>query len=320
MSHPRRSLTLSQRDRRDVTPVRPQLWRIRDRAVAITGPVVLGILNVTPDSFSDGGFHATLGDAVAHAGRMVDEGADILDIGGESTRPGAAPISADEELARILRVVRAVRREHPSIPISVDTTKATVARAALDAGADIVNDVTALRLDEAMAAVVSASGAGLILMHSRGGAGVLASYDLANYEGGDVCGAVSRELAEGVATAEAAGVRREAIVLDPGIGFAKRPADSVSALRGLPGLVALGRPLLVGASRKRVIATLIGGRRGDGEAAPPLERVQGSVGVHVAALALGARLFRVHDVREHREALDAAWALLGPADGSTAPA
>ena len=302
-------------------------WRARDRAISLREPVIVGILNVTPDSFADGGLHATFGAAVARAAQMVAEGADVIDIGGESTRPGAAPVSADEELARLLRVLRTVRREHPDVPISVDTTKALVARAALDEGADIVNDVSALRMDDAMAAVVADAGAGVILMHSRGAAGTLASYDLATYDAGDVTGAVSRELAQTVAQAEAAGVRRDAIVLDPGVGFSKRPVDSVAVLRGLPRLAALGFPLLVGASRKRVVAALIGrrslGARRDtlevedsAALAAPAARVDGSVGVHVAALALGARLFRVHDVREHREALDAAWALLDDDDRS----
>lgn len=283
-----------------LTPV----WFARDRSIAVDRPIVMGIVNVTPDSFSDGGEHLTTESALERVERMVADGVDIVDIGGESTRPGATPLLEEEELERVLPVIRGITREHPSLLVSIDTMKSGVAERALEAGCSIVNDVTGLRHDARLASVVARAGAGVVLMHSRGKAGELASYDHANYDG-DVVGAVERELLESVARASADGVRREHIVIDPGIGFAKRTDDSLAVLRAIPRLAGLGFPLLIGASRKRVVASLAEhvGR------APlaPAERLFGSVGVHVAALSLGARIFRVHDVRAHREALDAAW-------------
>lgn len=278
------------------------IWRLRGRTLVLARPFIVGVLNVTPDSFSDGGHYDDVGRALVHADALVGDGADMLDIGGESTRPhNGGAVTADEERARVVPVIAAVRRTHPTVPISVDTVKAEVARAALDAGADVVNDVSGLRLDPALGAVCAASGAGVILMHSRGAVADMATYAHANYQ--DVVGEVGAELGEALARATAAGIAREAIVLDPGVGFAKRGADSVAVLAGLPRLAALGRPLLVGASRKRFVGELSG-------IAEPAARMYGSVGAHVAALARGARLFRVHDVRAHREALDVAWAIL----------
>ncbi|MDQ6925024.1 MAG: dihydropteroate synthase [Candidatus Eremiobacteraeota bacterium] len=278
------------------------LWRIRDCTLALARPFVVGVLNVTPDSFSDGGRYDDLARAVARADALVSEGADMLDVGGESTRPhNLGGITAIEERARVVPVIAAIRRAHPSLSISVDTVKADVARAALDAGADVVNDVSALRLDPALGAVCAEWGAGVVLMHSRGSVADMATYAHASYR--DVVGEVAAELRDALGRADAAGIPREAIVLDPGVGFAKRTADSVAVLAGLPQLAALGRPLLVGASRKRFVGELSG-------VADPELRVSGSVGAHVAALARGARLFRVHDVRAHREALDVAWAVL----------
>src|SRR5690606_36553984 len=204
-----------------------------------------GILNLTPDSFFDGGRHADPGAAVAHAHALVDQGADVLDVGGESTRPGARPVSVDEETARILPVLRALARELPHIPVSVDTVKAEVARAALDEGAVAINDVSALRLDPAMKRVVADAGAGLILMHSRGTVERMASYELAEY-GDDPVGEIVAELGASLEDALAAGVAEERIVLDPGLGFSKRTEQSVAALRELDRLAALGRPVLVG--------------------------------------------------------------------------
>lgn len=280
-------------------------WRLGGRTVALDRPWVVGVLNVTPDSFSDGGRHHTLDRARARADQLATEGADMLDVGGESTRPNnGGGVSAAEERARVVPVIEAVRRAYPALPISVDTTKAEVARAALDAGADAVNDVSGLRLDPALGPVCAERGAGLVLMHSRGTVADMATYAHAVYH--DVVEQVAAELAEALSRADAAGVAREAVVVDPGAGFAKRGADSVAVLAGLPRLARLGRPLLVGASRKRFVGELSG-------VADPAERVHGSVGAHVAALARGARLFRVHDVRAHREALDVAWAILSRA-------
>lgn len=277
-------------------------WRVRGRTLALDRPFVAGILNVTPDSFSDGGRYNDLDRARGRADALVTEGADMLDVGGESTRPhNGGGVPAAEERARVVPVIAAVRAAYPSLVISVDTVKAEVARAAFEAGADVANDVSGLRLDPALGASCAAAGAGLILMHSRGTVADMATYAHATYR--DVVEEVAAELEAALARADAAGVARESVVLDPGAGFAKRGPDSVAVIAGLPRLATLGRPLLVGASRKRFIGELTG-------VSEPAERVHGSVGAHVAALARGARLFRVHDVRPHREALDVAWAIL----------
>jgi dihydropteroate synthase len=279
-------------------------WHLRDRVLPLDRPFVLGVVNVTPDSFSDGGRFLAPDAAVAHAERLLDEGADGVDVGGESTRPhNAGPVPADEEAGRVVPVVRELLRRRPGALVSVDTVKASVARRALDAGARVVNDVSGFRLDPDMAATCAAAGAGVILMHSRGEVADMATYAHATY-GDDPVGQVAGELAAGVERALAAGVRRDGLVVDPGIGFAKRSEVSVALLRELPRVAALGLPVLVGASRKRFVGELSGVH--DAGA-----RVHGSVGAHVAALARGARLFRVHDVRAHREALDVAWAVLG---------
>jgi dihydropteroate synthase len=289
---------------RSPSPVVPT-WRVRNGSLALDIPRIVAVLNVTPESFSAGGSSMAVGAQVEHVARMIREGADVIDIGGESTRPGARPVEVDEELARVLPAVIAVRAAFPGLLISIDTTKASVATAALEAGADIVNDVSGLRLDDAMAAVIASTGAGAILMHSRGGVAEMASDRWATY-GEDVMDDVVRELGTSAARALAAGIAPDALVLDPGIGFAKRAAHSVAVLRVLPRLVRVGYPVLVGASRKRVVGMLTG-------VSEPAARDAGSIGVHVAALAAGARLFRVHAVAAHRQALDAAWAVLSPA-------
>lgn len=281
-------------------------WQLPTRTLALDRPFLLGVVNVTPDSFSDGGRHATTELAVRHAERLLDEGADAVDVGGESTRPhNAGPVSAEDELTRVLPVVEALRARRPEAVISVDTVKAAVARAVLDAGADVVNDVSGFRLDPDMAGVCAAACAGVVLMHSRGRVADMATYAHATY-GDDPAAEVTAELAASLRAALAAGINPAAVVLDPGVGFAKTSAHSLAVLAGLPRLMALGRPVLVGASRKRFVGEISG-------VAEPAARVHGSVGAHAAALALGARLFRVHDVRAHREALDVAWAVLGAA-------
>ncbi len=278
------------------------IWRLPRGELRLERPFVLGIVNVTPDSFSDGGLFFGAQAAVEQAERLLDEGADGVDVGGESTRPhNAGPVPPDEEAARVVPVVRLLRERRPDAVISVDTVKGAVARAALAAGADVVNDVSGLRLDPSLGAACAEFGAGLVLMHSRGTVADMATYEHARYA--DVVGEVESELRGALARAAVAGVAAERIVLDPGLGFAKRAEHSLAVLRGLPRLLALGRPLLAGASRKRFVGELSG-------VAEPAERVHGSVGAHVAALARGARLFRVHDVRAHREALDVAWAVL----------
>ena len=284
-------------------PTSPTLWRLRDRVVRVDRPVLVGIVNVTPDSFSDGGRHFAAEDALAHAARLVAEGADVLDVGGESTRPGADPVDADEERRRVLPVLRALREQHPELPLMIDTVKSAVAVAALDAGADAVNDVSGGRLDDDMVRRVAESGAGYVVMHSRGAVSDMARYDHAVY--GDPVTDALAELQARVDAALAAGVAADAIVVDPGIGFAKRGEHSVALLRALPTLAAWGHPVLVGVSRKRFVGDLSG-------VVVAEQRVHGTVGANVAALALGARLFRVHDVAASRQALDVAWAVLHP--------
>lgn len=279
-------------------------WHIRNRVLPIgERTLIMGILNVTPDSFSDGGRFLSPDTALAQALRMLEAGADIIDVGGESTRPqGAVNVAADEEVRRVLPVVEAIARERPDAVISIDTVKSVVARAALEAGAHIVNDVSGLRLDAAMASVCADRVAGLVLMHSRGDVGTMATFEHASY--GDVVSEVLAELRQRIDVARAKGVRDTQLVVDPGIGFAKKAEHSLAILGALPQLAAWGYPVLVGLSRKRFIGDITGAQE-------PLGRLNGTVGANVAALALGARIFRVHDVRENREALDVAWKVLG---------
>jgi dihydropteroate synthase len=278
-------------------------WQLPDRVVTLDRPYLLGILNVTPDSFSDGGRHATVEAALAHAERMLAEGADALDVGGESTRPqGATPVDADEELRRVLPVVEAIRARRPEAIVSVDTVKAAVAERVLGAGAQVINDVSGFRLDERMGETCARHRAGVILMHSRGAVHDMATFAHASYDEG-VVAAVRRELGESLARARAAGIADDAVVLDPGIGFAKRPEHSLAVLAALGELASLGRPLLVGVSRKRFIGEITG-------VTNAADRMHGTTGANVAALGAGARLFRVHDVRAAREALDVAWAVI----------
>jgi dihydropteroate synthase len=273
-------------------------WRIGDGTIALERPVVMGILNLTPDSFSDGGRFLHPDDAIRRAREMAAEGADLIDLGGESTRPGAAEVSADEEAARVVPVLRALR-EAVGLPLSIDTRRAAVAREALAAGAQVVNDVSGLA-DAGMADAVAPSGAGLVLMHMRGTPATMQG--LTGYA--DVVEDVASELASSLARADAAGIARERVVLDPGIGFAKTAEHNLQLIASLRRLEArLGRPVLLGASRKAFIGALLGG-------VPAAERDAGTVGACVAGLARGARLFRVHDVRGARQALDVAWAIL----------
>ena len=250
----------------------------------------MGILNVTPDSFSDGGRHEGVSAAVAHALRMAKEGATWIDVGGESTRPGSAPVPANEETRRVAPVVRELRAI-PGIRISVDTSKASVARAALEAGADAINDVTALA-DPEMAAVVRDFGAGLVLMHSRGTPSTMDA--LADYPEGRVAETVREELRPRIEAALAAGIPRERLMADPGFGFAKTDAQNEELLRDLPQFAALGLPVLAGLSRKRFIGTRI--LRRTGIPAPPIGRDAESAAAAVEAARGGAVLLRVHNV------------------------
>ncbi|HJQ21152.1 MAG TPA: dihydropteroate synthase [Gemmatimonadaceae bacterium] len=277
-------------------------WHLRDKRLRIDRPIVMGIVNVTPDSFSEGGrLFSSNADILDYAATLIEEGADILDVGGESTRPGANPVSEADEMKRVLPVVEALAQRYPNAVISVDTLKSSVARAALDAGAHIVNDVSGLRLDPRMGDVVAKARAGVVIMHSRGDVADMASFEHAEY--GDVVGDVLFELRGQLDVAERAGIPRQAIAVDPGLGFAKRGEHSLAVLGALPELVAWGYPVLVGASRKRFIGEITGVK-------DPAGRLHGTLGANVAALARGARIFRVHDVRPAREALDVAWAVL----------
>ncbi|SPH18515.1 Dihydropteroate synthase [Defluviimonas aquaemixtae] len=258
-------------------------------------PRLMGILNVTPDSFSDGGrFHA--GDAAAaHARAMAEAGADILDIGGESTRPGAGVVGAAEEIERTAPVISKLRSGGLKLPISIDTRKAEVAGAALDAGADFVNDVAALGYDPGIAALVAARGVPLCLMHAQGDPATMQNdprYDSVLLDVFDF-------LAERVAQAEAAGIPRDRIVVDPGIGFGKTVAHNLELLRGLSLFHGLGCVVLLGASRKRFIGTIGGGAA---ESRAEL-RIPGTIAVMLAGLAQGVQFHRVHDIVEAKQAL-----------------
>jgi dihydropteroate synthase len=258
---------------------------------------LMGVVNVTPDSFSDGGLYLDPAAAVAHGKELAADGAAILDVGGESSRPGAAPVAADEELRRVEPVVAGL--VGTAAEISVDTSKATVAEAALDAGATIVNDVTALRGDPEMAALIADRGAAVILMHMAGDPRTMQ----VNPEYDDVVVEVREFLAERLAAAVAAGIAEERIWLDPGIGFGKADAHNFELLRGLDELTTLGRPLVVGTSRKSFIGRADGSETDD--------RLGGTIATSILAAAAGAAVLRVHDVRELAEALDVANAVLG---------
>jgi dihydropteroate synthase len=257
----------------------------------------MGVVNVTPDSFSDGGVHFDPEVAAGAARRMLEEGAAIVDVGGESTRPGAEPVSADEELRRVVPVLEQLRDE---VPVSIDTSKAEVARRALELGAELVNDVTALRGDPGLAGVVADRGAYLCLMHMLGEPRTMQRDPRYN----DVVAEVASFLEERLGAAVAAGVPEERICLDPGIGFGKTVEHNFELIRRLDELTALGRPVVVGFSRKSSLGKLLG----DPEATTGTTAA--SVGAAVAAYERGATILRVHDVREHVEALTAAAAAL----------
>lgn len=278
------------------------MWPTARGTIRLDHPVILGILNTTPDSFSDGGQFLLPAAAVAQADKLVAEGAGILDIGGESTRPGTEPVPAAEELGRVLPLVEALVKRHPAIPISVDTVKAEVAAAVLGAGAAIVNDVSAFRLDPAMAGIVARGQAGAILMHSRGTVSTMARLDHAEYAP-DLLTAVRRELGEAMDVALRGGVAAERIVLDPGFGFAKTAEHNLLLLDQLAALASLGRPLLVGPSRKRFLGSVTGREVS--------QRDTATAAACVLAYERGARLFRVHNVAMTRDALAVAHAVRG---------
>jgi dihydropteroate synthase len=258
-------------------------------------PSVMGIVNVTPDSFSDGGANLDPADAEAAARRMLADGAAIVDVGGESTRPGSTGVSLEEELRRVVPVLE---RLH-GLPVSIDTAKAEVARRALELGAELVNDVTALRGDPGLAEVVAASGAYLCLVHMRGEPRTM--QDAPSYR--DVAPEVAAWLEERLAFAVRAGIPEERVCLDPGVGFGKTAGQNFELVRRLDVLLALGRPVLVGFSRKRSLGRLLG------DPSATTGSTAASVGAAVAAFERGAAILRVHDVRDHVEALAAAAAI-----------
>ena len=258
--------------------------------------LVMGILNVTPDSFSDGGIYLDKDKAVARGLDMAAEGADILDIGGESSRPGSLPVSAEMEIERVVPVIRALRREI-DLPLSIDTTKAAVARAALEAGADIVNDISALRLDPDMAVTAARFGAAVILMHMQGTPRTM--QDAPHYD--DVIGEVRGFLKSRIQAAVEAGLPEESLAIDPGIGFGKRLEDNLALIDGLDAFLDLGRPVCVGVSRKAFIGRILD--------LPVSGRLEGTIAAAVLCADRGAHILRVHDVGAVRRALRVAEAV-----------
>lgn len=286
-------------------------WRVGPgRVLVLDRPRIMAIVNVTPDSFSDGGEHSTPESAAGFALEAVGAGADVLDIGGESTRPGSERVSAAEQIRRVVPAIRAVRRAVGDGPaITIDTTLAEVAGAALDAGADGVNDVSAGTESLEMAGLCAARGCGIVLMHRRAAPGA----DVYSHQyprepdygaSGGVVGAVREHLRERAAAVISAGVSREAIMLDPGLGFGKSVGQNLELVARTGEICALGFPVLSGVSRKSFSAAAGGVAAG----APARERVHASVGLSVVHMLAGARVFRVHDVAEHGAALRAAWA------------
>jgi len=258
------------------------------RTISLDRPLVMAILNVTPDSFSDGGEYLSVDDAVRKAEKMIAEGADIIDIGGESTRPGSKQIDADEEISRVLPVIEAIS-ERFEIPISIDTTKSEVADKAVNAGAEIINDISGLRFDERIAEVASRMGTGLVLMHSRGTFETLHTQPRVE----NIFAEVTSDFERSTDIAHSYGVYDEQIVLDVGIGFGKTLEQNLELLAKLAKLVNefSEYPMLVGASRKSFIGRILGD-------VPPSERLEGSIAAALIAVSNGAKIIRVHDVKE----------------------
>lgn len=258
--------------------------------------LVMGILNVTPDSFSDGNQFFSFDAALAHARQMIADGADIIDIGGESSRPGSVPVSADEELRRVIPVIEALIKE-TDVPISIDTTKSVVARAALAAGASIVNDISALRFDYHIADEVAKAGARLVLMHSRGTPATMQRLPPV----ADIIAEIIHSLRASIAMAERRGVPRESIIIDPGIGFGKTFDQNLEIIAKLDQIIAAfpDLPLMIGTSRKAFLGHLL--RDSEGNPAPPDQRLPATLATTTAAILKGASIIRVHDVRAASE-------------------
>ncbi len=275
-------------------------------------PLIMGILNVTPDSFSDGGRHVELNAAVRHGLALYGQGADIIDVGGESTRPGSQRIGEAEQIRRVVQVIAALRKALDDegeagrqVIISIDTTRSAVAAAALDAGAAMLNDVSAGREDEGMFTLAAERNAPIALMHMQGEPGTMQQ----NPQYDDVVREVTDHLQTQAEAALKAGVRRERIILDPGIGFGKTREHNLSLLGSLDRFVALGFPVLLGASRKRFMGSIC--TRRDGTAAPPVELIGATCATTAMGVAAGVKIFRVHDVEANRQAADVAWAICG---------
>ncbi|MFZ4683803.1 MAG: dihydropteroate synthase [Terrimicrobiaceae bacterium] len=276
------------------------IWKLKNRSIDLThGGLIMGILNVTPDSFSDGGSFFDREAATAHGLQLAAEGADIIDVGGESTRPGAEAVDEAEELRRVIPVLRAIR-ERSDVLLSIDTSKASVAEEAVRAGADIINDVTALQGDPRMEEVARQSGAGVVLMHMQGRPRTM--QEAPHYD--DVVGEVAEFLRQRMASVLASGMAAESIALDPGIGFGKKPAHNLALLHSLGRFTALARPLLVGVSRKSFLAPLADAKILD-------DRFWPGVALTSFCREKGARVFRVHEPRPHREALRMTEAIIG---------
>jgi len=281
------------------SPARPRFrLRLGDRICELGDrTLILAVVNCTPDSFYPASRQPTADAAVRRYHEVIAEGADWVDVGGESTRPGAAGVSAEEEWARIAPVLEAARRAGHPVPLSVDTTKAAVAERALDAGATILNDVSALRFEPRLAALAARYGAALILMHMRGTPRTMQAAP--HYD--DLMGEIRRELADAIGTAVARGLPRDQLLLDPGIGFGKTAAHNLEILHRLGELASLDRPLLIGCSRKSFIGAVLD--------LPPEERLEGTLAAHVLAARHGAQVVRAHDVRAHVRALRVADAI-----------
>ncbi len=265
---------------------------------ATTKPLLMGILNVTPDSFSDGGHFSSLPDALQQAEKMLADGADMIDIGGESTRPGAEPVAPDEQRRRVIPVIRAIKKAFPDCLLSIDTTSSDVAAAALDAGANIINDVSAGVHDAAILSLAAQADAPIILMHSVGTPKTM--QDSPYYD--NVVPEVLAALQQRIAAAQVAGVRADNIIIDPGIGFGKRKQDNLALLAALDKLVALGFPVLLGTSRKRFMGAIC-------QVDTPAELVTATAVTTALGVMAGVGIFRVHDIKENRQALDVAWAV-----------
>lgn len=274
---------------------RTWIWRLRTRTIAFDRPLIMGVLNVTPDSFSDGGRFIDVEHALSHAREMVSQGADMIDVGGESTRPGAGPVDEDEEIRRVLPVVERLAGE---VVVSIDTSKAAVARAALEAGAEIVNDVTGLA-DVEMRRVIAEHGSGAVIMHMQGEPRTMQKHPHYTDVEADIIGFLDERLRRAVID----GCNREGIVLDPGIGFGKTIEHNLILCNRVESLMSLGRPVLIGTSRKSFLGSLTGHEQ-------PADRDLATAVTTALVVERGAAVIRVHDVASTREALSVALAIV----------